>query len=139
MAEGMQLLTAESRTQFGIAIDEAVLNAIFHGNLELTEDELKEVRGRLSDGEPIEVLEKRLADSKYKERDVHFQAILNSDFVEVIIRDYGSGFDHVSASSDGTNRGLTLIRSHVDEVSFNEAGNEIRLVKLREKAAAKAV
>ena len=64
MAEGMQLLTAESRTQFGIAIDEAVLNAIFHGNLELTEDELKDVRGRLSDGEPIEVLEKRLADSK---------------------------------------------------------------------------
>ena len=57
-----------------------------------------------------------------------------------VIRDEGPGFDP-SACPDPTDpanlekrsgRGLLLIRTFMDEVAFNEAGNQITLVKRRE-------
>lgn len=135
MAEGMRLLTPESRTQFGVAIDEAVINAIYHGNLELPTDMLPDVRRSLRNGEAVELIESRRKESPFVQRGVEVQALLSTDLIEVTIRDDGSGFDHEALANNKANRGITLIKSHVDEVSFNEAGNEIRLVKFRKKAS----
>ncbi len=54
-----------------------------------------------------------------------------------VIRDEGPGFDHrkVSDPTQAENldrvsgRGLLLIHSFMDEVSYNDRGNEITLVK----------
>jgi anti-sigma regulatory factor (Ser/Thr protein kinase) len=54
---------------------------------------------------------------------------------QFVVRDHGEGFDvaklpdpkdasHLSADRK---RGITLIRHFMDEVSFNETGNEIRM------------
>jgi DNA-binding response OmpR family regulator len=71
-----------------------------------------------------------------------------ADRVEVVIRDEGSGFDpeslpHAASSDDPLSHmdvreslglreggfGLLICRGMVDELSYNEAGNEVRLVK----------
>ncbi len=67
--------------------------------------------------------------------------------IEVIIRDDGNGFDaaaetknasDISQLSGAGGRGLTLIRNFMDDVQFNEVGNEIRMgLKFRTKARRK--
>ena len=137
MAERLRLLDEESRTQFGITIYEAVINAMYHGNLELPAEELAKSRSLLHNGETVPAIEERRKTPPYSQRFVHVQALLASESIEVIVRDDGGGFDHASALCDGHNRGLTLIKNIVDDVSFNDTGNEIRMVKLRHKPGAK--
>jgi len=51
------------------------------------------------------------------------------------VRDEGSGFSLDDFDSDGSYHGLTPIKNLVNEVSFNETGNEIKLVKHREDSS----
>ena len=58
---------------------------------------------------------------------------------EFVVEDPGAGFDSIAAgdtSEDGTNltqqgRGIMLIRSMMDEVSYRHRGSELRMKKLR--------
>jgi anti-sigma regulatory factor (Ser/Thr protein kinase) len=64
-------------------------------------------------------------------------SIANDEGARIVIRDDGSGFDvaAVSNPTDGMNldwiggRGLLLIRTFMDELTHNDAGNEITLIK----------
>ncbi len=59
--------------------------------------------------------------------------------ITIVIRDSGEGFDTAAAADsadDGTNltqhgRGIHLMRSLMDEVSYRHGGSELRLKKLR--------
>ena len=59
--------------------------------------------------------------------------------ITIVIRDSGQGFDTAAAADstdDGTNltqqgRGIYLMRSLMDEVSYRHGGSELRLKKLR--------
>ena len=134
LAVGMELCGEEGRTRLGIAIDEAVLNAIYHGNLQLPATEVASAHGKLRDGEHVESIEARAKEQPYANRVVHVKMALNRELVEVTVRDEGPGFSpqEVESDSESGHRGLTLMRNLVDEVSFNEIGNEIKLVKRRE-------
>jgi len=54
-----------------------------------------------------------------------------------VVRDEGPGFDHArmaqvqeaSRLSQSCGRGFTLMRTFMDDIRFNERGNEITLVK----------
>jgi len=90
-----------------LALEEAVVNAIKHGN--------------------------QLDDTKK----VTISFYIDDDRALISIEDEGEGFDP-SAIADPTDpenlmassgRGLALIRAYMDEVRFNEKGNEISLVK----------
>jgi CheY-like chemotaxis protein/anti-sigma regulatory factor (Ser/Thr protein kinase) len=133
LAVGMKLCGEEGRTRLGIAIDEAVINAIYHGNLELPVADLAEVRGRLRDGEHVESIEQRRAAQPYAERFVHVKVEFTRESMEIVVRDEGKGFATHDVEREG--RGLTLIQNLVDEMVFNDVGNEIRLVKHREQPA----
>lgn len=137
MSEGMHVLTEEARTRLGIAIDEAVINAICHGNLELSEDEMAEVRKNLHSGNAIEAIECRRAMPEYSQRRVHISAGLSREGLKILIRDDGQGFRVKEEEYSPNHRGLTLIRNLVDKVSFNEKGNEVTLVKFRDVTTAK--
>jgi anti-sigma regulatory factor (Ser/Thr protein kinase) len=63
---------------------------------------------------------------------------ITRDEAEFTVRDDGRGFDaaHLPAGDGlagqpGIGRGLTLMRSIMDDVSYNPAGNEVRLLKRR--------
>ena len=120
------------RIRVGIALNEAVLNAIQHGNLELSSDLRQEDEENFR-----ELGEERRQKPPYRDRRVHVRATLSRAEAVYVVEDEGPGFDPatVPVPSDPTNleriggRGLMLIRIFVDEVEHNEKGNRITLRK----------
>jgi CheY-like chemotaxis protein len=122
------------RIRIGIALEESLLNAMYHGNLEVSSD-LRE------EGEELyyRVAEERRRELPFRCRRVHMDAILSRQEAQFIIRDEGPGFVPASIPdpTDPANlerisgRGLLLIQTFMDEVRFNEAGNQITMTKRR--------
>ncbi|MGQ9632518.1 MAG: response regulator [bacterium] len=98
-------------SRVGLAIHEALLNAITHGNK----------------GDP--------------EKKVKIRCLADSDKITIAIEDEGDGFDVTSTPNPlspenfykPSGRGLMFIKYYMDEVKFNERGNEIRMVKNRHR------
>jgi anti-sigma regulatory factor (Ser/Thr protein kinase) len=122
-------------TQVGVALSEALSNAIEHGNLEV-EAELRN-EDLTAHGE---LMRERRRCSPWCDRRVHVEARLTPEEARFVIRDEGPGFDpgELPDPRDPENldrshgRGVLLIRSFMDEVSWNEEGNEVTMVKRRE-------
>lgn len=128
------MLEKTERLRLGTAIEEALLNAFYHGNLEVSSS-LKEV-----DYSSFYALaEERLQQSPYKDRTIDVSLQLSPVAAEVVIRDQGPGFDPTTLPDprDTENldrpcgRGVMLMRSFMDEVRFNPIGNEVTLIKRR--------
>lgn len=128
----MNIVGRETRTRLGVALDEAMINAMYHGNLELPPAELADARVKLRNGEKADAIEKRRGVEPYKNRKLHVDVTLSAERLKIVVRDDGNGFSRFFAE-DGDHRGLTVIKNILDEVSFNETGSEIRLVKYREE------
>ena len=115
-----------------VALEESVNNALFHGNLELDSNTREH-----SPAEYRELMEQRRREEPYSSRRVHVDVRLTREHGTFIIRDEGPGFDPGSLPNPtdpeqlerASGRGLLLIRTFMDEVSFNPTGNEITLVK----------
>lgn len=135
MAEGMQILSSEAQTRLGVALDEAILNAMCHGNLELSQKDMKEVHAHHHADEIIECVDKRREESPFCNRRVHVKIGMTRDGIKVIVQDDGEGFQTEALSKEDSTRGITLIKNLVDQASFNDLGNELTLVKLRDRAA----
>ena len=135
MSHAMGLLTDDARTRFGIAIEEAVINAMCHGNLELSEDDMAEVRGQLHSGCAMNAIQKRRQMEPYCDRTTHVSIGMSRDGVKVIIRDDGRGFQPSKIDYSKGQRGIMLIQNLVDKATFNDTGNEITLIKRRDREA----
>lgn len=121
------------RVQLGL--QEAIINAIEHGNLEIdfeTKSRLKKMEGNYWD-HVIDICNK----DNLEKRKIKVQYYLFSNHVQYIITDEGKGFDwkqYVATTPDGNlidnyhGVGLTMLQD-IFEVSFNEKGNEITLIK----------
>jgi CheY-like chemotaxis protein len=132
----MKLCDQTSRIRLGIAYEEALLNGIYHGNLEVSSD----LRQKNGDGAFHQLARARRQQFPYAGRRLHVRARLARSEAVCVITDDGPGFDP-SALPDPTDpanlgqvggRGLLLIRTFLDEVRFNQKGNEITLIKRRE-------
>ena len=118
--------------RIGMALEEALVNACLHGNLELN-SELREADEDLFQ----QLSRQRATQSPYAERRIFVDAQCTPTTFQCVIRDEGNGFDpsqlpdpfSVDALERTTGRGLTLIRSFMDEVEFSERGNEVLLIK----------
>lgn len=129
------IVTDTTRMHIGVALDEALRNAMIHGNLEVS----SELRDQ-DDGSPfMELIQQRLADPQYADRRVSIQLTADQNQATIVIADQGPGFD-VNNITDPTDpdsweeisgRGLFLIRSFMDEVQYNESGNQITMIKYR--------
>lgn len=114
------------------ALQESLMNAIEHGNLEL-DSGLRE-----DGGEAYAALGyQRRQQKPFAERRVDVLAKIDRASITLVIRDQGSGFnpEALPDPTDPSNlqkvsgRGLMLIRTFMDEVSFNDSANEITMVK----------
>jgi anti-sigma regulatory factor (Ser/Thr protein kinase) len=121
-----------------MALDEAILNAMHHGNLELD--------SRLRQGDERDY--RRLAAARrklppYVGRRVYVEARLDAEAARVVVRDEGRGFDPTLLPDPtkppclerASGRGLLLIRTYMDEVTFNAKGTEITLIKRRARCS----
>lgn len=132
----MRLCDETGRIRVGIALEEALLNALYHGNLEISTDELREASSDLMRGPRDNIVEQRRAAAPYNARRLHVRAKVTPDAAAFVIRDDGPGFPHARLAAPAAaafereqGRGLVLMRSFMTEVRFNEAGNEVTLVK----------
>ena len=122
------------RLRSGTAFEEALLNALYHGNLEVSSD-LKEVDHTAF----YKLVDERKASSPWRERRIHVSVRLTMQDVEVVIRDEGPGFDpgKLPDPTDPANvdrpcgRGVMLMRAFMDDVRYNSTGNEVTLRRRR--------
>jgi anti-sigma regulatory factor (Ser/Thr protein kinase) len=143
---GMGFGDTVERIRMAEALEEALLNAMYHGNLEISGEELAKVRAQLDERLLSRLVEERSATKKISDRTILVVAHITPKEARFVVRDQGRGFNlrfaDAGAAGDhfegGNNRGLVLMRAMMDDVSFNEAGNELTLKKYHGAAAVAA-
>ena len=123
------------RMQVAMALDEALLNAIVHGNLEVPSSLREE-----GDGSGYaELIDRRRSQSPYADRRVTVSLDATTDSATFVIGDQGPGFNP-SELGDATDaehiegiggRGMLMINAFMDQVHHNDRGNELTMVKMK--------
>jgi CheY-like chemotaxis protein len=120
------------RVRLGVGLGEALANALFHGNLELSSSI------READADAYHRLaEIRRRQSPYQDRHIVIEVQLARTTAVFVIRDEGPGFDPAVLPDPTdpanlekvTGRGILLMQAFMDHVGFNALGNEVTMVK----------
>lgn len=135
----MALCEEADVTRIGVALEEALVNALYHGNLEVG----SELRGE-DDQAYYALVAKRRSEPPYRDRKIFVRASLTRHEGKFVIRDEGPGFDlsklpdpnDPSALERASGRGLLLMRAFMDEVSYDATGSAVTLIKRRAAEAA---
>jgi CheY-like chemotaxis protein len=128
---GHNLVDENSQLQLAVAIEQALNNAMVRGNLEIKREEFPFVSRQ--------IFQERAQQAPYRNRTVYFRALVTRESATFTVRDQGPGFDISTVPSggdpesfrDGSGRGLVLIKTFMDEVRFNDQGNELTMVKFK--------
>ena len=131
----MELCDPAECLQVCVALEHAILNAMYHGNLELA-GAYREVSSTDSTDHGMSSLAEQ---SPHKDRRVRVAVWISRDEAKFVVQDEGSGFDVKEMTEMGlstplhgeSGRGLFLMWAFTDKVSFNETGNTVTLVKRR--------
>jgi CheY-like chemotaxis protein/anti-sigma regulatory factor (Ser/Thr protein kinase) len=133
--ENLPAWSDRDRLQIGMALDEAISNAMHHGNLEVDSC----IRDDDNEDEYYKIIRQRKTQAPFCHRRVRIEAEFSDQHICVQITDDGPGFDP-SKIPDPTaeenlhracGRGLFLIKSFMDTVSHNKTGNQITMTKMR--------
>lgn len=135
---GLGICDQAESVRVNMAMEEALLNAVYHGNLEVS-SKLRNDPER-GDVPYREQIDERRRLFPYRDRKITVRAHFTAQEAKFIITDQGPGFDpgslpdptdpeHIELASG---RGLLLIRTFMDEVSHNSTGNEITMIKKRQ-------
>jgi anti-sigma regulatory factor (Ser/Thr protein kinase) len=132
--EATRLAACDSAEQMRIslALEEALVNALYHGNLEIDSDTAVTAEMCRHDVAKI-----RRCERPYCDRHIRVLATIATNAAVFVIRDEGRGFDpnRLSDPTSETNlercsgRGVFLMRSLMDRVIFNEIGNEVTMIR----------
>jgi anti-anti-sigma factor len=127
---------ALDQMRIGIALEEALFNALVHGNLEISAAEMTAARASHSTTAVRDLLRLRQNRRELSERRIVVDARISSHTATLVVRDDGRGFDPDKVPysgntcfAEGWNRGTMLMRTLMDEVKYNATGNEVTLVK----------
>jgi DNA-binding response OmpR family regulator len=134
----MGLIEGRRISTVALAFNEVLINAIEHGNLDLPVNHFLEASMNEEKENIIDLKNERIKDPNFANKKIIVKYIFNDEETIVIITDEGKGFDTSKVvdfllRDDETNikgcgRGIMLLKYAVDEVRFNEKGNEVTLV-----------
>ena len=132
MIRCMRLSDETERLRVAIALEAALDNAMYHGNLEIS-PELRSADRRAY----FELAKQRCLQSPFCDRRIHVRAHITRTSAVYVIRDEGAGFKPPdlktpTAPSDlhqNRGKGLILMRTFMDEIAYNDSGNEVTLIK----------
>ncbi|TGL85985.1 PAS domain S-box protein [Leptospira congkakensis] len=133
-------LTTIEQTEVRSSIREIVINAVEHGNLNISFDEKSKA---LIDGNYLEFLQKRQEDPRYSQKRVKIEYSFTHEYVAYRVTDEGRGFDHkkhMEKSLEEMNeahvqhgRGILMTKSVFDRIEYNDRGNQVSLIKYLNK------
>lgn len=114
------------------AVDEALTNAYFHGNLEVSSDLREEDPNAYHD-----LANTRRKTAPYNSRSIYVTVKLSREEAVITIRDEGAGFNPEGLPDPTqpgylerpSGRGVLLMRAFTDEILYNDSGNEVTLRK----------
>ena len=95
---------------------------------------------------PLELLAQRRSKPPHRDRRVFVDVNVSTQKAQFVIRDEGPGFDVSSlpdlldstiGKSEG-GRGVSLMLTFMDEVTYNDVGNQVTLIKYRDEIGAEA-
>ncbi len=140
MMSGLGLSDSTDRVRIGLALEHALLNAMFRGNLEITTEQLPRAREVLRAAQLEGLAAERASEAPYRDRKVYLDALMDRDEAKFVIRDEGPGFDISRVPRPGDvarldcdeGQGLFRMTTFMDEVTFNGLGNEVTLIKRRD-------
>lgn len=120
------------RIRVGVALQEALTNACFHGNLEVSSS-LREIDHK----QFYALARSRMGISPYQERRIHVVAEFSPSTARFEIGDEGPGFDPCTIPDPTIpenlekpcGRGLLLMQMFMDEVKYSQRGNHVVLKK----------
>ncbi|MEE2825928.1 MAG: response regulator [Planctomycetota bacterium] len=126
---GMGRLDRIERLRTAVAIEHALHNALYRGNLEIPSEHQVGLETLKLDKNVDSMIRERLEMAPYKERKIHVSVTLRKKYISIRIRDDGPGFDSSQAGGGSLSgaRGIVLMRSFMDNVSYNKRGNEVKL------------
>jgi hypothetical protein len=118
------------------SLREIIINAIEHGNLNISFEEKTE---SMLEGNYLQFIQTRQNDPRYKDKKIHIEYVIDSKKVAYRITDEGKGFDHkkifttkvenLNKENIQHGRGIMMTRDVFDIVEYNEKGNQVSLVK----------
>ncbi|MCG6152049.1 7TM diverse intracellular signaling domain-containing protein [Leptospira bandrabouensis] len=128
------------QTEVRSSIREIIINAVEHGNLNISFDEKSKA---LLEGNYLEFLQKRQEDPRYSQKRVKIEYSFASEFVAYRITDEGRGFDHkkhmeksleeMNEAHEQHGRGILMTKSVFDRIEYNDRGNQVSLIKFLNK------
>ncbi|REJ73954.1 MAG: ATP-binding protein [Planctomycetota bacterium] len=115
-----------------VALEEALVNAVVHGNLEVSSD-LREA----GDGSYERLIDRRRHQAKYRDRRVRLTCELRRDEAVFVVRDEGGGFDadrlpdprESDRMQRAGGRGVFLMRTLMDAVEYSVQGTVVTMRK----------
>lgn len=124
-------ISSEIKFQLKLALTELLLNAVEHGNCEITYDDKTDWMETNFD--IYELIKERMQIQEISSRKVHLTFSLSPQQGAFTITDEGKGFDwrNMKDPSSEENvlmlhgRGIMMTRAVVKNLSFNEKGNEV--------------
>jgi CheY-like chemotaxis protein len=137
MGVGVGFGNFTERLQVAAALREALVNALYRGNLEISFEQMQAAREDLVLGKDFSLVAQRRKEPPYRDRRIFVQVNVSPDEVRFVVRDEGLGFDVAAVPEPGDpraleperGRGLSLMRNFMDEVIYNDVGNEVILVR----------
>lgn len=126
------LLGRPDQIRLHVALQEALANALYHGNLEVGSELRQEDESVFYD-----LVDARRGLEPYRSRCIRVRTDIDRDRAVFEIADEGPGFDHRRLHrpvepedlSRVGGRGLLLMRTFLDEISYNDRGNVVTLTK----------
>ena len=124
-----------------MALREALLNALLHGNLEIPVEHMDDAREQLLRQRDVPIRSEKPDQQTFRDRRIFVNVRISTDEARFVIRDEGPGFEVSAVPSSWEpggleqqgSRSLSLIRAFMDDVAYNEAGNEVTLIKRKEE------
>lgn len=117
-----------------IGLQEVLINAIEHGNLDITNKEKQELLDR---GDYNRILKERMQLPEYRDKFVDIKIFSTPEYLKITIQDMGKGFDP-SSIPDPENpenflkesgKGILMAIHAFDNVEYNSVGNCVTLIK----------
>lgn len=127
-----KLVDFEQKERFHVALMELLMNAVEHGNCEISFEEKS--HHMAGGGDPLELIRERNADPDIGRKKVYLTYRIRPDSSSFSVRDEGRGFDwrsfETQLGEDGLEemhgRGILMASHYLSNLTFNEAGNEVR-------------